>query len=189
MIQTKVLTQDDLTDLSALFCSNRYTDKCWCMWHIIAVKTFHAGGAEQNEARFRQLVESSPEPLGIMAYRAGKPAGWCAVGPRERYARAIRTPTYRTQDDDPREHVWLVPCFFVHQDIRGTGMSKILLNAAVSLAREHGADAVDGFPFTSEKRRSSSQIHVGFEAVFLACGFAPLRRPSASRVVMRRVLD
>ncbi|MEM7539829.1 MAG: hypothetical protein AAF639_47175 [Chloroflexota bacterium] len=57
------------------------------------------------------------------------------------------------------------------------------------MASEHEAQAVDGFPFTSSKRRSSSQIHVGFESTFPACGFEPIRKPSESRVVMRRVLN
>ncbi len=81
-----------------------------------------------------------------------------------------------------------MPCFYTHNDARGQGLTKTLLEAAVKLAKEHGAEALDGFPFTSEKRRSSSQIHVGFEATFLACGFESIHNPSDSRVVMRRIL-
>lgn len=193
MIKTNVVTPERLDDLSSLFCTNKPADRCWCMWHIIAVKAFHEGGPEQNRANLMQLAQTEDQPIGILAYQDDEPAGWCAVGPRERYARAIKTPSYRHSSkhkngEDPFNNVWLVPCFIVRSESRGLGLSKTLLEAAVELARSHNAQAVDGFPFTSDKRRSSSQNHVGFESTFLACGFEPIRRPSESRVVMRRVL-
>lgn len=188
MIETKAVTSEHLDDLDALFCANRPADRCWCMWHIISVKAFHAGGAEENRAQLTQLAQTENAPIGILAYQDNEPKGWCAVGPRERYDRAIKTPTYRSKTADPFTNVWLVPCFLIHADARGSGLSKTLLEAAVQLAKEHGADAVDGFPFTNNKRRSGGTIHVGFESTFLDCGFEEIRKPSDSRVVMRRVL-
>lgn len=188
MIETKPLTPALLSDLNLLFCTNRYTEKCWCMWHIIAVKAFHAGASEQNRTRFTHLAESEDTPLGILAYRHSEPVGWCAAGPRERYARAIKTPTYRKVAQETSADVWLVPCFFVRSDARRLGVTKILLTAAVELATTNNVQAIDGFPYTNDKRRSSSQIHVGFASTFASCGFRPIHHPSASRVVMRRVL-
>ncbi|MEM7116025.1 MAG: GNAT family N-acetyltransferase [Chloroflexota bacterium] len=188
MIETKVITPDLLDDLGNLFCTNRHTEKCWCMWHIISVKAFHAGGEAENRAQLTQLAHTEDKPIGILAYQENEPVGWCAVGPRERYARAIKAPTYRHKGDEPFTNVWLVPCFFVRSDVRKMGVTILLLKTAVQLAKEYNAEAIDGFPFASGKRRSSSQIHVGFESTFLACGFDPIRRPSESRVVMRRVL-
>ena len=188
MIETKIVTPDLLDDLNGLFCTNKYTEKCWCMWHIIAVKAFHAGGTAENRAQLTEIAQTDDVPVGIMAYRDGEAVGWCATGPRERYARAIKAVTYKTKNADPFSNVWLVPCFFVRKDARGLGLTEKLLDAAVQLAQEHAAEAIDGFPFTSDRRRSSSQIHVGFESTFLACGFEPIRWPSASRIVMRRIL-
>ena len=188
MIETRVVTPALLDDLNRLFCTNKFAEKCWCMWHIISVKAFHAGGAAQNRAQFTQLAQTESAPIGVLVYQDNEPRGWCAVGPRERYARAITTPTYRHKETEPFENVWLAPCFLVHPEARGMGLSKHLLETAVQLASDFDAEAIDGFPFTSEKRRSSSQIHVGFESTFLTCGFKPIRRPSESRVVMRRIL-
>lgn len=188
MIEVKPVTPELIGDLNSLFCSNRYTGKCWCMWHIISVKSFHGGGAAQNRRLFAELIERENIPAGLLAYKNNQPIGWCAVGPRERYARAIKTPTYRQVAKDTLATVWLSPCFFVHSEARGKGITQILLKSAIRLATEHNAMALDGFPFTSDKRRSSSQIHVGFESTFLACGFEPIHRPSQSRVVMRRTL-
>lgn len=188
MLETKFVTVEELDDLNSLFCTNRHTDKCWCMWYIISYKAFQAGGGAQNRASFSELAFTESAPLGVLAYQDGEAVGWCAAGPRERYARGIKTPTYRHKGADDYTNVWLVPCFFTRSDVRGKGLTRRLLEAAVQLAREHGAEAVDGFPFTGNKRRSGGGIHVGFESTFLDCGFEPLRRPSDSRVVMRRIL-
>lgn len=188
MIETKIVTAKLIDDLSNLFCMNKYSEKCWCMWHIIPVKVFHAGGAEENRKQLTQIALTETLPIGILAYRGFEPIGWCAVGPRERYARAIKTPTYKQTTKPTYANIWLVPCFLVRSDARGMGISKLLLEAAVQLADKYYAEAIDGFPFTNDKRRSSSQIHVGFESTFLSCGFAPIHRPSPSRVVMRRTL-
>lgn len=187
MIETKLVTPDLLDDLNSLFCTDKTAEKCHCMWYIISVKAFHAGGAEENRTQLKHLAYSQETPIGILAYEDGQPIGWCAVGPHERYARAVKTPTYRTKAEDPLTNVWLVPCFYIHPSARGKAISKLLLETAVELARTHKADAIDGFPFTSTKRRSGGTIHVGFEPTFSACGFEPLRRPSDSRVVMRHI--
>jgi hypothetical protein len=52
------------------------------------------------------------------------------------------------------------------------------------LAQKHGGVALEAFPYAEPARRSK-ETQVGFEAVFSRCGFAVIRRPSASRVVMR----
>ena len=188
MIETKLVTPELFEDLTSLFCTDKTAEKCHCMWYIISVKAFHAGGAQENRVQLTHLAHTEETPIGILAYQDGEPVGWCAVGPRERYARAIKTPTYRTKDKDPFINVWLVPCFFVRSDAKGQGISKILLKTAVQLASDHSAEAIDGFPYTSDKRRSSSKLHVGFDTIFDTCGFEPIRHPSDSRVVMRRVL-
>ena len=117
------------------------------------------------------------------------PKGWYAVGPRERYGRAIKTPTYRTKEPDTFSKVWLVPCFFVCENARGIGLTKLMLEAAVKLAIENGAEAIDGFPFVGDKRRKSGDIQVGFEKTFLECGFDILRKPSKNRIVVRYVVN
>ncbi len=184
----RAVTQDYLDDLGRLWASDRVADACWCMWFILPVKEFHAAGREGNRARLGELAATSELPMGLLAYHAGEPVGWCAVGPRARYGRALKTPTYRGGEGGDNETVWLVPCFFVRRDGRGRGVSRALLEAAVDLARQHGATAIEGFPHSGNQRRSGSDSQVGHEAVFAACGFAVIRTPSASRVVMRRTL-
>jgi GNAT superfamily N-acetyltransferase len=183
------LTRDRLDDVARLFATDESANGCWCMWFIIPVKEYHAGGPAGNRAAFTELAARSDLPLGLLAYdRAGDPAGWCAVGPRTRYVRALKTPTYRGGGAGSDTDIWLVPCFFVRKDTRGSGITRALLDAAVDLARQNGATAIESYPFAASVKHPSGDVQVGSEAVFAACGFVPVRRPSASRVVMRREL-
>jgi GNAT superfamily N-acetyltransferase len=159
------------------------------MWFIIPVKDYHTAGGEGNRASFKALAEDSGLPMGLLAYEnAGEPVGWCAVGPRSRYVRALKTPTYRGGEPEDNSVTWLVPCLFTRKDMRGSGITRALLQAAVEFARQNGATALEGFPFSGSARRSSGDVQVGFESLFSSCGFHVVRTPSPSRVVMRREL-
>lgn len=184
----RAVTQDHLDDLGRLWASDKLANACWCMWFIIPVKDFHAAGGEGNRASFCDLAARSDLPLGLLAYRADEPVGWCAVGPRARYVRALKTPTYRGGEASEDETVWLVPCFFVRQEVRGKGVSRALLEGAIRLAQDNGATAIEGFPYVGPKKRSGGDVQVGHAALFAACGFEVIRMPSPARVVMRRQL-
>lgn len=187
-VTIRPVTTELIDELGQLFATEDVASRCWCMWFIIPVSAFHAVGQEGNAARLRALADSSREPLGLLAYHADRAIGWCAVGPRSRYARALKTPTYKRVAGDQDANIWLVPCFFVHPELRRSGVTRALLEAAVRLATEHGAVAIDSFPFAGAKPRSSGDRQVGYEALFASCGFEVIARPSAGRVVMRRVL-
>jgi hypothetical protein len=56
------------------------------------------------------------------------------------------------------------------------------------MARNNAAPAIEGFPF-ARGAKVSKETMVGVEAVFDAAGFEVDRRPSSTRVVMRKELD
>lgn len=85
--------------------------------------------------------------------------------------------------------MWLVPCFWVAPGRPGDDVARALLEGAVVVAAEYGARAVEGFPVAVGKRVTGNDKQVGAEAVFAACGFDVVRRPSAQRVVMRRACN
>lgn len=190
MIEVRTLDDDTLADLAALFGADRVTRDCWCMWFITSTKAFHQAGEEGNRDAFERLMAEDRHPLGFLAYSGGRPVGWCAVGPRSRFARAVRTPTLRGHVRETRdEDEWLVPCFYVAPDARGGGVAEALLEAGVNAARAAGADAIAGFPLAGDRRRSSGDdFEVGVEPLFAGCGFEAVDRPSSNRVVMRRGL-
>ena len=76
MLEIRPVTSDSLQDLEALFCSESSTAGCWCMWFIIPVKDYHAAGSAGNRDRFEKLLESSAEPIGLVAKEDGEAIGW-----------------------------------------------------------------------------------------------------------------
>ena len=177
-----------LDDLDTLFATSKTTAGCGCLWFIASAKQCQAGWGEPNRAAFASLAATAAEPVGLLAYRGDDPVGWCAAGPRSRYARALRSAHLKQRDDSEDDTVWLVPCFYVRRDARRSGVTVSLLRAAVDLAREHGASAIEGFPLAGDARRAAGEAFLGVEPLFAACGFTAVARPSPNRVIMRHAL-
>lgn len=182
------VTPDRLDDLAELFESNNATRGCWCMAFIATRTQYVSGRSGGNRARFEELAMTADPPLGLLAYRDGRPVGWCAIGPRSRYPRAIgpRTTILKDRDASEDDEVWLVSCFFVRVGERRKGITYQLLEAAADLARSYGAKAIEGWPLTG---KPSPDEYYGREQVFAACGFECVSRPTERRAVMRRDLD
>jgi GNAT superfamily N-acetyltransferase len=187
-LEVRPVTPELVRDAEQVFAANPDSAGCYCMWFLIPVAQYHAGGHDENRRLFRDLAERSSTPVGLLAYADGEPVAWCAAGPRSRFVRALKVPSFRGRDPVEDDTVWFVPCFNVPKDWRRRGVSTALLNGAVELARRHGAAAIEGFPFARGAKLSRESM-VGVQATFEACGFAETRRPSATRVVMRRDLD
>lgn len=183
------LTGDRLGDLATLFGTNGTTRGCYCTWFLIPAKQCHAGWGEANRLTFEACAEADPQPMGLLAYADGTPVGWCAAGPRDRYARALRSPVLRSRNPAEDERVWLVPCFFVRVGFRRQGIMRELLVRAIELAASQGATAIEGFPLSGDRRRGSGEAYLGVEPVFAECGFTVVDRPTASRALMRLELD
>jgi GNAT superfamily N-acetyltransferase len=200
------LTTRRLAHLADLFGTSGTTSGCYCMYFLLTSREFDAGWKGGNRDRFEALVRTGdrptvldrrarspqrplrPAPAGLLAYDNGEPVGWCAVGPRSRYSRVLRSPLWKERDAGEDDDVWLVPCFFTRRDHRGQGVTRELLLAAVDLAAKHGATAIEGIPRSGAKV-TPADAYLGFEPLFADCGFIATRRPNERRVLMRRELE
>ena len=144
---------------------------------------WYGGG---NRRRFEAMTAGSETPMGALAMVDGQPVGWCACGPRSRYTAAIkgRSSLLAARPRNENESVWLVPCVYVDPRHRGEGLAIPLLRAAVALAQQEGASAIEAWPLAVGVRRPGYE-HVGREAVFARLGFRCIQRPSADRAIMR----
>jgi GNAT superfamily N-acetyltransferase len=168
-----------------LFTANGTVAGCGCMFFVVDPQEFKSGWhSRANRARLLADAGQDP-PIGLLAYRAGRAIGWCAAGPRARYARAMRSQLVKERDPADDDTVWFLPCLFVRAGERRKGVGQDLLLAAVELARKHGAPAVEGFPLAGGEKRASGDAYIGTEAMFAAAGFSVVRRPTPRRVVMR----
>jgi GNAT superfamily N-acetyltransferase len=143
-----------------------------------------------NQRRFAAMADATATPMGILASVAGEPVGWCACGPRSRYAAAFstRNPIMNDREAGEDETVWLVPCLFVRAGHRAQGVTYALVRAAVDLARREGAVAIEGWPRVGSDRHAADAF-LGRETMFAELGFIRVHGPSSERLIMRRELD
>ena len=117
-------------------------------------------------------------PVGLLGYVDGEPVAWCSIAPFDTHLTKLR----KVKDDEDTSRVWSVTCFFVRRDLRGQGLTKQLLSAAVKLAKKHGAKVVEGYGVS---RDSPSYRHMGFVPMFEDAGFEEVGREGTRRRVMR----
>jgi GNAT superfamily N-acetyltransferase len=157
---------------------------CWCQWFKQPRREWEASSREEKRDRLHaQAREGSP---GVVAFVGGEPAGWSAVEPYSAYPLLARSPISKRQADDPADP-WAVTCFVVRLDFRRRGVARALLTGAVEHAQVRGAAVVEGYPVDPEVRPSLSaaERYHGTVSLFRDGGFEVVRRPSATRAVMR----
>lgn len=180
------LTFDRWPDLEKLFGPHGAQAGCWCMWWRETASEFTARKGEGNRKALRAIVASGDVP-GLLAYAGDEPVGWCAVAPRERYVRLARSRTLRPIDEQP---VWSITCFFVARRYRRQGITANLLDAAVAFVRDRGGHIVEAYPIApASADYPAAYAYTGLLSTFLAAGFQVVARPSASRAVVRRVIE
>lgn len=118
-------------------------------------------------------------PVGILAYRGDQPVGWCSVGPRDTMRSTMGAPGALAD-----EQIWSIVCFFVPRPLRGTGLTRRLLDAAVKQAHKRGATVIEAYPVDPE---SPSYRFMGFVSTFRDMGFVEVGRAGTRRHVMRLV--
>lgn len=184
-LETHPLTPDRWRDLSALFRRDRVASDCWCMWFRETNSEYRANGGEPHRNAFRRIVKAGPPP-GVLAYMDGRPAGWCAVAPREVYGRLRRSRALAPVDDAP---VWSTTCFFIDSAHRGRGIGRALVEAAAAFAVEHGGRIVEAYPVDTMGRRiADDDAYHGVASQFVSAGFDEVARRTPRRPVMRRAV-
>ena len=116
-------------DLERLFEARGGPKYCWCMvWRKMTRGASRSDSQAKKDA-IHGFVESGT-PVGILGYLDDEPVAWCSIAPRDSY-RSLGGP------DDPVDaigSVWSIVCFFVPRRLRGKGMTRRLIEAAVDHA-------------------------------------------------------
>jgi GNAT superfamily N-acetyltransferase len=185
-LDVQPLTPDRWDDLAVLFDRPGDARGCWCMYWRVRASEFEQLWGKGARTAFEQVVQAGPPP-GLLAYRDGRPVGWCAVSPREQFPRILRSRVVGPVDDQPA--CWAIVCFYVERGARRGGVAAALLDAAVELAAAGGAEAVEGYPRdTAGGRRHANELFVGSASMFRRAGFQEVGRRSPTRPIMRRAL-
>jgi GNAT superfamily N-acetyltransferase len=179
------LTPEIWLDLVLLFTERGPQNGCWCMFWRQTRAEYRQQFGELNKQAFKQIVEAGRTP-GILAYRDGKPAGWCAIAPREEFTSLERSRTLKRLDDQP---VWSIVCFFVTKAERRKNLTSQLIRAAIEYARAHGAIIVEAYPIRAEIGGNLTyEGYMGLESTFARLGFQVVAQRSDRRPVMRFII-
>jgi GNAT superfamily N-acetyltransferase len=158
------VTPERWPDVERLFETKGCPHFCWCTVYRLPDAS-SLGKAEKKET-MRSLV-ASDVPVGMLAYAADEPVGWCSIAPRPTYGRLERSRTMPLVEKDAAT-TWAVLCFFVKRSHRGAGVSLDLLRRGVEHAKIQGAKAVEGYPWDT---MGISSTHRGHSGLFKAAGF------------------
>lgn len=172
-----------------LFGTKGEPSRCWCRWFALTGKDWAATPTRDRRELLKSAFQTGPAP-GVLAFRDGRPVGWCAVEPRAKYPRLKRSRIVRAaevlQPEDGLD-LWAVSCFVVAPNHRRTGVSSALLAAAVDHAFNNGADIIEAYPVDTVQRTkaTASDLFHGTLSLFMAAGFHPVSESVPGRPVMR----
>lgn len=170
------LTSERVEDLAALFAEGGDPKNCWCAFWRVRGSSWKEWTAEKNRPVVEGLAGRDPAP-GLVAYADGgaTPVGWVSLGPRGDFERLARSNVLAPIDDRP---VWSIVCFVVSRSVRGRGVARALLAAAVDYARDHGAATLEAYPVDPSRGR------VPAASAFM--GPMPMYEKAGFRLVARR---
>jgi ribosomal protein S18 acetylase RimI-like enzyme len=180
------LTPDRWADFETVFrargCS--VARGCWCMYYRRSGAHQAPAGmtrAQANRADLKALVDAG-RPPGLIGYRGEVPVGWVSLGPREDYAKLVRSPVMKAIDDKP---VWSIICFVVPAEFRGQGVAEALLHGAIAYARRRGATLLEAYPVDRNERSIDDALWFGSKSMYDRAGFEEVARRKPQRPVVR----
>jgi GNAT superfamily N-acetyltransferase len=151
--------RDRWEDFAALFETRGGPKSCWCMvWRAQAAEARHPDGPSRREA-MRDRVQAGL-PIGLLGYLGETPVAWCSIAPRDTYRQGL--------GGSGEPGTWSLACMFIRRDLRGQGITRQLIEAAVGHAGAHGAEIVEAYPVDPD---SPSYRFMGFVPTFEKVGF------------------
>ncbi len=177
-LSIKPLTSDLWPALEELFGEKGAVGGCWCMYWRIG-SAYRRRGAAANKAAFRAVVKDGPPP-GLLALDGDRAVGWCQLTPRADLPWMSRNWRLKAVDEVP---VWSLSCFYIRIGFRRRGVTVALIKAALKMAREAGAPALEAYPLDAALTPSTSST--GYASTFLRLGFEEVARHVAPRPILR----
>ena len=181
------LTNDKWQDFENLFGIKGACGGCWCMFFLLPGKEFYAGKGEILHQSMQKKVCDDQEIPGLIAYHAGEPAGWIALGPREQYLRLQNSRILKPVDE---QSVWSIVCFFVGKKYRKQGVNLFLIKSAIQYAKDQGIKILEAYPVEPKGDKVPDVFaYTGFLSTFQKAGFIEVVRRSPTRPIMRYFIN
>ena len=153
------------------FCQFLYVDHAKVNWAARTVQENRAAACDRIGTRRME---------GYIAYRVGKPIGWCNAAPR------TMMDSFADEPDPDAPRIGQITCFVVAKPHRRSGVATSLLHAACAGLKAQGLTIAEALPLTEAS--SDAQNHFGPLSMYLAAGFQVHRTDEEGRVYVRRSL-
>jgi GNAT superfamily N-acetyltransferase len=154
-------------------------------WRVPSTGAYwQAHKGRRNRNSFKSLVERGLA-TGVLAFSGAEAIGWSSVGPRVDFPYLERARKIPTAID---VKTWSVTCFYILKEFRHCGVAGRLVEAAVALARSHGATTLEAYPSVAGNPDSSIPdvfAHTGVPSLFEKAGFEFAAEIGARRLYRR----
>ena len=163
------------------FADNPQWRSCYCQFlHVDhdVVDWQRRTAAENRAAACTRIGDGRMQ--GYLAYRDGRPVGWCNAAPRRLMEAFAREP------DGDAAAIGQIGCFVVAPSERRSGIATALLDAACAGLRAQGLAIAAATP--RRHAVTDAENHHGPLALYLAAGFGIHRTDDDGTVHVRRSL-
>lgn len=172
------LTPGRFADVAMLFEEGGDPKWCWCAYFRVRGVDFSNAAKGRHRAVLETAVDGGVvlgRAPGLVAYQGAAAVGWISIGPREDYERLVHSRVLAPVDERP---VWSIVCFVVARRVRGQGVARALLDAAIGYARGHGARTLEAYPVEVPEggRIASADVFRGTLTMFERAGFTVVAR-------------
>ena len=183
-IEIRPLTPERLDDFLAYFDHDAFADNprwasCYCQ-HLYVDHNqvdWHTRTAEVNRTAACERI-CSRRMQGYLAYRDGKPVGWCNAAPR------LLLDAFNDEPDPDATRLGQITCFVIARAHRRTGVASALLLAACAGLKAEGMSIAEAE--TRSDANTDAELHNGTLDMFLAAGFEEVRRDDEEHSVWVR---
>jgi GNAT superfamily N-acetyltransferase len=182
-LTVRPVTAEQWPALEDLFGRAGASNGCWCMYWRIGPR-YRDRPREDNKRDLERLARSR-QPPGLLTFDGGSCIGWCELAPRADLDWLAHGRHFRPVDDLP---VWSLPCFYVRRTHRRQGVMGTLIAAAIGVATEAGAPALEAYPVDTAVPGHTRNLFLGVASAFAEHGFQVVARRQPDRPVMRKIL-
>jgi GNAT superfamily N-acetyltransferase len=170
MIVIKELNHVTWPHFVTLFESDKNCSECWCLNHRES-----AGCPTGAQAKEQMKILCDQDKVnGLLAFQEQSCVGWIAIDPMDRLFGHDCQSSGKAKE-------WAIHCIFVRHTHRNLGVSKSLIDGAISYAKDKGASLISAFPIP-EKNHMKFPLHEaefsGRLSSFLKLGFKPVKEIS-----------
>lgn len=168
-ISIRALSAESLADYLAFFDHDAFPPDhrwagCYCHFPIAPhhLKPWEERSGTENRAAVSRLIRAN-QMSGYLAYRGDRVVGWCNAAPYTRFT------IFGNKQEPEAEKMGAVTCFIIAPVMRGQGVARQLLQAALAGFQTQGLLLVEAYPRRDAATPEAN--HHGPLSLYLAEGF------------------